>query len=88
MTGSEPAWPVPGYTRIETTNDGDKFERTVGPCLGLTKREWLAGLAMQGLCSLPELGKNLGTDWKSELTKQSVLIADAILAELAKPEGG
>jgi len=56
-------------------------------CGGLSKREYFAGLAMQGMVSNMECvqagcpeGKRLG-DYISE---QSLLMADALLAELEK----
>lgn len=47
---------------------------------GLTKREWLAGLAMQGVCSNEHHSMtNFGT-----VAGWAVKQADALLAELAK----
>lgn len=47
---------------------------------GLTKREYFAAMAMQGLCSLPA-----GEKWPSTLiATYAVEQADALLAELAK----
>jgi hypothetical protein len=42
---------------------------------GLTKREYFAGLAMQGLCT---------TYSEDLLVKRAVIVADALLAELEK----
>jgi len=53
---------------------------------GLTKREYFAGLAMQGLCSNNEWSKNLTTDdwdsYKERLISGSVELADELLKQL------
>ena len=58
------------YTRISFDN--------VGICAGLTKREYFAGLAMQGLASFEHIAIEA-------IAEQSILLADALLAELDKP---
>jgi hypothetical protein len=50
------------------------------PQEGLTKREYFAGLAMQGLVSSP----NYSYDADS-ITKDSAIIADALLKQLEQP---
>lgn len=56
--------------------------------LGLTKREYFAGLAMQGLLTrVPERDNNkvdLGILESIRIVEESVLIADALLKELEK----
>ena len=53
---------------------------------GLTKREYFAGLAMQGLIANGQMSEHL-IFWKSEESaKISVFFADALLAELEKPQ--
>jgi hypothetical protein len=57
--------------------------------IGLTKREYFAGLAMQGLLSNSEFIKRGSFDFKSSGTKEKVSsiatnISDALLAELEK----
>jgi hypothetical protein len=59
-------------------------ERMRGVDLGLTKREYFAAKAMQGMCA--------GAHWapgtlinEDEMAGDAVAIADATLAELAKP---
>lgn len=47
---------------------------------GLTKREWLAGMAMEGLLAR-------GCQVDDTLAKESRLAAELLLAELAGPEG-
>lgn len=47
---------------------------------GLTKREYFAGLAMQGLCV------NDGFPTNEKLACAAVVIADALLEELSKTE--
>jgi len=63
---------------------------------GLSKREWLAGLAMQNLQNVflrksgEQLLKNLclahGCDTRSVIAKEAVLFADALLLELSKEQ--
>lgn len=48
---------------------------------GLTKREWLSGLAMQGICRDPNLSVLSGLPRIAEI---AVNMADALLSELAK----
>ena len=48
---------------------------------GLTKREYFAGLAMQG----PRAHYGWAADMSPEIARVAVLDADALLAELAKP---
>ena len=52
--------------------------------IGLTKREELAGRAMQGLCV--NTGRN-GYNNPEEIATQSVKIADALLKALSHQEG-
>ena len=53
---------------------------------GLTKREYFAGLAMQGLYSNHEWAKNLTEDdwdeYKERLVSSSIEIADELLKQL------
>jgi hypothetical protein len=51
-----------------------------GHLLGLTKREYFAGLAMQGIMA----NQNLTSTENDTIAKWSVEIADALLAELEK----
>lgn len=58
----------------------------------LTKREYFAGLAMQGIKSSPELSRicsdaavHNGAKQQEYIAKMAVIDADALLAELAKP---
>ena len=56
---------------------------------GMSLRAWLAGMAMQGICSTltPERVKEHydGTLGGKIVAKASVVIADAMIAELEKP---
>jgi hypothetical protein len=52
-----------------------------GHLLGLTKREYFAGLIMQGLCACPDLAL-----LRKALAEEAVKQADDLLAELDKPE--
>ena len=53
----------------------------LGPCNGLTKREWYAGLAMMGL--IPCAGVSLTT---YELADRAFEVADAMLYTIQKDE--
>ena len=71
--GNEPAWPV------HELNGHGQQELT---CVGLTKRELFAAMAMQGYCAVHE-----GWDEPaSEVARCAVDMADALLAALS-PEG-
>jgi hypothetical protein len=80
---NEQAFPVPA---VSFGPSGD-----VGyPTSGMSIREYFAAMAMQGFCAASATG--LFSDWKklgaksadALLTKMSVDIADALIAELAK----
>ena len=49
--------------------------------IGLTKREYFAGLAMQGFCSNQEFLKNLNGD-PNLVTQACIEIADKLLKQL------
>ena len=55
------------------------FDQTVTPEFGLTKREYFAAAAMQGICS--SLPFAVAAD---DLAAQSAALADALIAELNK----
>lgn len=64
-----------------SSNNGNTFTQTTTEWahLGLTKREFFAAAAMQGVCANPDW------DWGSKPTaKVAVMCADALLAELEK----
>lgn len=62
-----------------TTWDND-VDKVIDQGNGLTKREYFAGLAMQGLLTL-------GTEQdRPQYARASVRMADALLAELEKPQ--
>jgi hypothetical protein len=66
---NEPAYPVPATEHTP-------------PVYGLTIREYFAAMAMQGLLA----GADVRERWDPHpLANQSVLCADALIAELAKP---
>jgi hypothetical protein len=59
------------------------------PQTGLSKREYFAGLAMQGLLSNSEFIKGGSFDFKGTVERVSSIatnISDALLAELDKPK--
>lgn len=69
QNGDESAFPTDGVVR------GD---------LGLTKREYFAGLAMQGRLSNKHSGFTDETFTAMKVAKFSLLCADALLEELSK----
>ena len=54
-------------------------------CNGLTKREYFAGLAMQGLLSNPDFSIP-AKDSRVYIAEKSVKLADVLLKELSKTE--
>lgn len=66
----EPAFPRPASK--------DDLARAVVSQDGLTKREWFAGLALQGLAAV---GNGI---FKDESAKHAVALADALCKELEK----
>ena len=57
--------------------------------MGLTKREWFAGLAMQGLLAnqrMTEIFQKAIPNWEQPVATASLIMADALIAELAKGE--
>ncbi len=52
---------------------------------GLTKREYFAAMAMQGLCLKTDAHYEAGP-CTAAIVKRSILIADALIAELGKEE--
>ena len=65
-------------TSVTTTVSGEIYYGEPG----LTKREYFAGLAMQGLCANSQENSPAG-DWKT-VARDAALAADALLAELEK----
>ena len=66
-----------GYIGSTTCVEGFPHKIT-----GLTKREAFAMVAMQGCCA-NSAGYN-NDEWVNRIAKDSVLLADALLAELSK----
>lgn len=67
-------------TNDNSIGNESAFPNYNGTCYGLTKREWLAGMALNGFMS------NANTTHLSSdgYARQAVALADALLAELDK----
>ena len=77
MSAHLPAFPVP-------LNNGEAY-KTHAPCDGLTKRELIAAMAMQGYLSRPPAMTNESEqEYDAKIARWSTDTADALLAELAK----
>lgn len=73
------------FAEIETYPKTDIYSRVYGKVFsrgGLTKREYFAAMAMQGMLPHPEL---LIVD--EGVAKDAVMMADALIAELNKTSG-
>lgn len=83
-----PAMPA-GKITVPAPNGGDPFGNYTKEAIGLTKRELIAAMAMQGLLSsmnVEQLGQamrsGVGADPMEIVSKAAVNYADALLAEL------
>lgn len=78
--GNEPATPVRISERHENRQTGQVTVVETESFQGLTKREHFAGLAMQGIINKFAFVKGQEDD----IAEISVMVADALLAELEK----
>lgn len=69
--GDKPINPTPGYD--------DETGEDKGRWFGLTKREYFAGLAMQGICAGPINSQTIGAEL---ISKAAIAIADELLKQL------
>lgn len=74
MSAHLPAFPVP-------LNSGESY-KTHAPCDGLTKRELIAAMAMQGILANPYYAQESSAS--GSFATAAMYHADALLAELAK----
>lgn len=88
---SDSAFPVPGMKA--EYHDGSTLIYEPEP--GLAKRELFAAMAMQGMLAndkhltrTTKVAERLGLDADESIATQAREIADALLAELAKPQEG
>ena len=73
--GDQPAFPIP-FEIAKRIDEGYGFEKIH---LGLTKREYFAGLAMQGMMANPSF-----YDWDAiRIAKESIVTADELLKQLS-----
>ena len=69
------------------SNNADKcaFPWVEGSAEGLSKREWLVGMALSGLCASSKQVEHVPTaEARERIVNAAVQIADATLAELEK----
>ena len=78
---NEPAFPNEAACKLAAELNDTK---TLASYIGLTKREYFAGLAMQGYTTRHNGFIEDDTEAMSIAAKNSVNAADALLAELAK----
>jgi hypothetical protein len=72
----------PAFPATVTRYDGP--QKTVEYFFGLTKREYFAGLAMQGL--IPNYRTERSEEGDRALAKLAIYLSEALLAELKKGE--
>ncbi len=74
------------YKMLITGDDGQEITPVQFRWAGLTKREYFAAMALQGLCST--IGKDKAADetimWAKPISKVAADIADALITELNK----
>ncbi len=76
----EPAFPKTKSQTGKAFWSDDQYVKRVYSVGGLTKREYFAGLAMQGM-----VARGKGYD-KNVFVESAIEIADALIAELSKDE--
>ena len=87
-----PAFPQRVSTGVCSISDNGKMEREFQTVGGLTKREWFAGMAMQGILSDNKNIHALADAYGSKrnvnkvLAEASLHYADALLSELNNKE--
>ena len=74
ILGAQPAFPS-----AERNSDGSHYMDHYG----LTKREWIAAKALEGLAGVPCPGGHTDESVRHDV-ETAVVMADALLAELAK----
>ena len=79
----KPINPIKGVDDIFYNEQDESFIKQVKPLIGLTKREYFAGLALQGLLALPDKGTYGSFDEATErICEVSVKFADELLKQL------
>jgi hypothetical protein len=63
------------------TNQPENLDDSAKHLIGLSKREYFAAIAMQGLCSNP----TFGTYDRNDLVDMALEIADTLLLKLTNP---
>ena len=79
----KPINPIKGADDIFFNEQDESFIKQLKPFIGLTKREYFAGLAMQGLLALPDKGTYNSFDEAIErICELSIKFADELLKQL------
>lgn len=69
---------------MTTNGNSPAFPTELDP--GLTKREWVAGMALGGLMAFPGLLKGKVNRTTEDIADGAVEVADAILSQLEKQD--
>ena len=65
---------------MPTEHNNEHFEHSNVYTTGLTKREYIAAMAMQGCCANPS--GYISEGWQQYIARDSVVMADALLKQL------
>ena len=75
-----PAFPF--HIKLRNKESEEPFRQTVS--YGLTKREYFAGIVLQGIMANPKTSDEADNMTPEIIAKSSIIMADALLEELAK----
>lgn len=86
--GDKPIAPLKGVGGALYVDDkmAASFIDSAKPLIGLTKREYFAAMAMQGLCANPKYFDGSQEGCMDILPDDAVRLADTLLSELEKTE--
>lgn len=75
---------------MSKNNGGPAFPKTEGwfdsldSHNGMSLRDWLAGQALAGLMTQPDVRNSLAEPWQTAVVRDCVKLADAMIARLGK----